>query len=431
MTFPEILQAAVSADQTERALARQVLIGRRWIIAALLFVAGFINYLDRAIVSVALPVIAIELHLGPAKMGVLLSAFFWSYALMQLPVGWLSDRFNLRWLYAVAFALWSLTCGFTGLAASLGVLIVLRIFLGVGESIYLPGGMKIVSVLFHASDRGLASGLINCGTRAGLAFGTPLIAALVVAFGWKTSFFLLGFSSLVWLIPWLLVFPARANTADYLGGAKAKWRLGRIDRNLLGMSLGHIGYGYYFYLMVTWLPAYLVQSRHLQLQTAAACAVAPYLVFTLGEPIGGWIADRLVAIGWNEVFSRKLIITISYVTSVLLLPAGLAASNTSCVLLLAGASCVGFSTGNIFALIQRLMPEGEIGFSTGFLNLAGNLSGVVAPLVTGFLIATTGSYLPAFVVAVIVLLLALPTYWLMVKEQIPRESPGDVLNAVR
>ena len=214
---------------------------------------------------------------------------------MQVPIGWLSDRFNLRWLYAACFALWSVTCGLTGFAASLGVLLLLRVLLGIGESIYLPGGMKIVSILFPPKDRGLASGLVNCGTRAGLAFGAPLIAAVVVAFGWQNAFFILGFTSLVWLIPWIAAFPRGANTAEYgePGAAKATW--GKVDRNLLGMSITNIGYGYYFYLMVTWLPTYLVQARHLPLKIAAAYVVVPYVTFAVSEPIGGWIADRLVA----------------------------------------------------------------------------------------------------------------------------------------
>jgi ACS family D-galactonate transporter-like MFS transporter len=176
--------AIETALQTQ---ARGILVRRRWWIAALLFFAGLINYFDRTIVSVALPVIAVDLHLGPARMGVLLSAFFWSYALMQVPIGWLSDRYNLRWLYASCFALWSLTSGLTGFAGSLGVLLILRVLLGIGESIYLPGGMKMVSILFPPKDRGLASGLVNCGTRAGLAFGAPLIASVVAAYGWKNA----------------------------------------------------------------------------------------------------------------------------------------------------------------------------------------------------------------------------------------------------
>jgi ACS family D-galactonate transporter-like MFS transporter len=237
----------------------------------------------------------------------------------------------------------------------------------------------------------------------------------VAAIGLKYSFFVLGFGALIWLVPWLMAFPSRANTADYQGSGRSEFHLGRVDRNLLGLSLGHIGYGYYFYLMVTWLPSYVVQARHLPLRTAGACAFVPYLVFALGEPIGGWIADRLVAMGWSEVFSRKLVITVAYLSSILLLPAGLSASITSTVCLLGCASLVGLSTGNIFALVQRFAPDGEVGFSTGFLNLAGNLSGVIAPLATGFLVAQTGSYLPAFAVAVTVLLLALPTYWWVVR----------------
>jgi len=395
--------------------ARETLVRRRWWIAVLLFFAGLINYFDRTIVSVSLPAIAADLHLGPERMGVLLSAFFWSYALMQVPIGWLCDRYNVRWLYAACFALWSLTCGLTGFAASLGVLLVLRVLLGIGESVYLPGGMKIVSVLFPVQDRGLASGLVNCGTRAGLAFGAPLIAAIVVAFGWKNAFFILGFTSLLWLIPWIASFPRGANTAVYAGAdaARAKW--GRLDRNLLGMSLANIGYGYYFYLLVTWLPTYLVQARHLPLKVAGAYVVVPYLTFALGEPLGGWLADRLVSIGWDEAFSRKAVITAAYLTSILLIPAGLVAGTRSAVILLGGASLVGLSTGNIYALVQRISSHGNVGFSIGVFNLAGNISGVAAPLVTGFLIAKTGSYVPAFVVAVAVLLAVLPLYWLMVK----------------
>jgi MFS family permease len=395
--------------------AQDQLIARRWWIAALLFFAGLINYFDRTIVSVALPVIASDLGLGPAKMGILLSAFFWSYALMQVPIGWLSDRYNLRWLYPACFALWSVTCGLTGFAGSLAVMFALRVALGIGESIYLPGGMKLVSVTFDPKHRGLASGLVNCGTRAGLAFGAPLIAATVVAVGWKNTFFLLGFCSLVWLLPWFWAFPKGASTVANAPKA-TKWSFDKIDRNLWGLSIAHIGYGYYFYLMVTWLPTYLVQVRHLTLKEAGACAVVPYLTFTIGEPIGGWIADRLVAMGRDEIFARKVVITAAYLTSLMLIPAGLVEGTAATVALLGGASLVGLSTANIFALVQRITRDGEVGFSIGVLNLAGNLSGVVAPIATGFIIAQTGSYFPAFVVAVAALFLALPFYWLMVRK---------------
>jgi len=395
---------------------------RAWTIAVLLLAAGFINYLDRAIVSVALPVIAVDLHMGPAAKGVLLSAFFWSYSLMQLPVGWAADRFNLRWFYAGAFAVWSLACGFTGFAASLGALMAMRVVLGIGESVYLPAGMKIISILFGPKERGLASGLMNCGTRAGLALGAPAIACLVNRFGWHESFFILGFGSVFWLIPWLATAPRGLKSSGGSAGHGLTKTLESLDRNLLGMCLGHFGYGYYWYLLVTWLPDYLVESRHMTLQRAGASAAIPFLVYAASEPIGGWIADRLQSIGWSEQRSRKTVVTIAFVTSVMLLVAGRTADDYTAVLLIAGASLVGLATGNLYCLLASVAPEGEVGMWTGILNFSGNIPGVVAPIVTGILIERTGSHYAGFVVAVVVLLSVLPAYWWLVGERDGRAS---------
>jgi len=374
-------------------------------------------------VSVALPVIAVDLHLGPAAKGVLLSAFFWSYALMQLPMGWAADRYNLRWFYAVAFAVWSLSCGFTGLAGSLGVLLFMRVLLGIGESIYLPGGMKIVSLVFSASDRGLASGLMNCGTRAGLALGAPLIAWLVNSFGWHKAFFVLGFGAMFWLIPWLAVYPDGVSGQASAPAAGLRQTLGTLDRNLLGLCIGHIGFSYYWYLFVTWLPDYLVESRHMTLQRAGAYIMIPFLVFSASEPLGGWIADRLVARGYGERRARKLIITVAFLSSLMLLVAGRVGDDTTAVLLIGAASLVGLATGNLYSLLASVAPEGAVGTWMGILNFAGNLSGIIAPITTGLLIARTGSHYPGFVVAVVILHLGLPAYWWMVDEKVPSLEP--------
>jgi MFS family permease len=324
---------------------------------------------------------------------------------------------DLLWVYAGLFAAWSLACGFTGFAGTLGTLIVLRVVLGIGESIYVPGGMKIVSLLFERKERGLASGIMNCGTRAGLAVGTPFIAWLVVRSGWKNAFFVIGFSSLVWLVPWLFIFPTRdrlpAVAQDKRGSA-----IGRFDRNLLALCGAHVCYSYYWYLLVTWLPDYLVESRHMPIQKAAGFAVVPYLTYTIAEPLGGWLADRLIRLGWRESRARKTIITVAFLTSLMLLPAGLVANDLMAVLLLGGAALVGLATGNILALLQLAAPEHEVGLWSGMQNFAGNLSGIVAPLATGLLIARTGSHYPGFVVAVIVLLTGIPIYWWGVKDRI-------------
>src|SRR6476620_8232625 len=179
----------------------------RWTIVGLLFTASLINYFDRATISFALPLLSREMHLGPEAKGVLLSAFFWSYTFMQIPMGIVADRVNLRWLYGAAFALWSLSQGLMGLAAGLGSLIVFRVLLGIGESIYLPGGSKIVSLLFRPHERGLPAGLFDAGTRTGLVMEGVLVPLMLVHLGWRQTFMVVGFSALVWLAPWFLLTP--------------------------------------------------------------------------------------------------------------------------------------------------------------------------------------------------------------------------------
>ena len=219
---------------------------QRWGLVGMLFVATFINYLDRATISVALPLISVEMHFGPETKGVLLSSFFWSYALMQIPVGWAADRWNLRWLYAGLFAVWSLACGLTGFAGSLLVLILLRILLGVGESIYLPAGTKIIGMLFPSKERGFPSGLFDCGSRMGLAVGAPLIAALIIYFGWRRMFNLVGFAAIIWVVPWLLIAPRNLQGVRSVTARANSPQARRIsfNRNLVGICLGLFCFDY-------------------------------------------------------------------------------------------------------------------------------------------------------------------------------------------
>src|SRR5208282_5127519 len=323
---------------------------RRWMLVGLLFVASFINYLDRATISVALPLISLDLHLGPEIKGLVLSAFFWSYAAMQIPVGWCADRWNLRWLYAGLFALWSLACGLTGVAGSLAVLILFRILLGIGESIYLPGGTKIVSLLFPSADRGLPSGLFDSGTRLGLAVGAPLIAALIVFCGWRNMFALVGFTAIIWVVPWLLASPKYLQVIRNVAvprGSRPVRRI-RFNRNLLGICLGFFCFDYYWYLFVTWLPDYLVTVRHLTLVRAGFYASLPYLVFGVCEPLGGWISDALIRRGWNETRTRKTLVAVAFLSGLLLIPAVRAETSLGALAFLMGGSLVGLASGNIF-----------------------------------------------------------------------------------
>ena len=401
---------------------------RRWVVVGLLFAASLINYLDRAAISLSLPLISADLHLLPTSKGLLLSCFFWSYALMQVPVGWCADRFNLRWLYAGAFLLWSVSQALTGLAGTLEVLILFRIFLGVGESIYLPGGTKIVTLLFKPEGRGLPSGLFDFGTRTGLVMEGILVPWLLLRYGWRHTFVLLGCAALVWVIPWLWLFPGRLRRADN-GAVSAPTRQPArkpsgvfLNRNLLGICLGFFCFDYYWYVLLTWLPDYLVTVRHLSIVRAGFYASLVFLTFGVSEPVGGWIADQLVHWGWDATLSRKGIVSVAFLTGLLLLPAVRASSTPIAVGLLMGAALVGLSTGNLLTILQSCAPADKVGIWTGAENFAGNLSGIVAPLVVGILIRQTGSYVPGFEVASFLLLAGLLAYWFIVGDLNPTSA---------
>ena len=403
--------------------------GRRWLIVSLLFSASLINYFDRAAISLALPLISRDLHLLPATKGLLLSSFFWSYALMQIPVGWCADHLNLRWLYAAAFALWSLAQGLTGLAGSLEVLILFRILLGIGESIYLPGGTKIVSLLFTREDRGLPSGLFDFGTRTGLVLEGILVPWFLLRYGWRHTFAFLGFAALVWIVPWLWLFPRRlalmkSSSSSALPRDSFSGRPGALlNRNLLGICLGFFCFDYYWYVLVTWLPDYLVTVRHVSLVRAGIYSSLVFFTFGVSEPIGGWIADRLVRLGWNETWTRKGIVTLAFVSGLLLFPAVRTPSTSVAVAFQIGAALVGLSTGNLITILQSCAPADKVGLWTGAENFSGNLSGILAPLAVGLLIKRTGSYVPGFELGSIVLLSGILAYWCIVGELVPPATP--------
>ena len=413
------LSAAASAGVTNR---------RRWLVVGLLFVASLINYLDRSTISIALPLISADLRLDPTRQGLLLSSFFWSYAFMQVPVGWCADRLNLRWLYAGAFVIWSVAQGMCGLATGLGMLIAFRIALGIGESIYLPGGTKIVSLLFSSTERGLPCGLFDFGTRIGLVMGGVLVPWLLVPYGWRGTFMLVGFLALLWLPPWLAVAPRGLSgqssppAASSALSSAPRRRTITFNRNLLGICLGFFCFDYYWYLLVTWLPNYLVTVRHLSILRAGIYAALPFFVFGASEPIGGWLADRLIRFGWNETRTRKGMVTVAFLTGLLLIPAARVETPTAAILLIVGGSLVGLATGNMIVILQACAPHHEVGIWTGFENFAGNVGGILAPLLTGLLIEKTGSYFPGFVLGALVLVTGLLAYWFVVGELTPPEE---------
>ena len=388
----------------------------------LLFTASLINYFDRATISFALPLISKELQLGPEAKGVLLSAFFWSYALLQIPMGVLADRVNLRWLYAAAFTLWSLSQGLMGFATGLGTLIVFRMLLGIGEAIYLPGGSKIVSLLFRPAERGLPCGLFDAGTRTGLVIEGVLVPWMLMHYGWRTSFSLIGFAALLWLIPWFFTAPKELHGQADRGAVTARPGFGAAftalitNRNLLGICLTFFCFDYYWYFLVNWLPDYLVTARGLTILKAGLYAALPYFVFGASEPIGGWLADRLTVRGWSETRARKTIVTVGFLTGLLLIPAARVNTPGVAVALIIGGCLVGLATGNLLVILQNNAPAGSVGLWTGVYNFVGNIAGILSPIITGFLIAKSGSYTPPFVLAATLIALGPIALWAIVKD---------------
>ena len=401
---------------------------RRWTIVWLLFAASLINYFDRQTLSFAMPLIAKDFHLDPTQQGILMSAFFWTYTYLQIPIGLCVDRFNLRWLYAGAFVLWSVAQGLTGFAGSIAMFIACRMLLGIGESIYLAGGTKVVSLFFPLSQRGLPTGLFDAGTRTGLVLEGLIIGTMLSAFGWRTTFVIVGFAALIWLVPWFIATPKQMrDPSASIGRTRFSWAevaaLFR-SRDLLGVLLGFFCFDYYWYFLITWLPSYFVNVRGVTILEAGIRASLPFLVFGVCQPLGGWIADQLIRRGWEPARARKVIISVAFLSGLLIIPAAFTTSKDVALLLISGGCLVGLSAANQLVLLQGCTPPKKIGLAVGVYNFVGNMAGIVQPLITGQVIKLSGgSYTVAFVLAAVMLAASTLSYWFVVGPMRERREP--------
>ena len=408
-----------SVAASEQAALGHLSSRRRWTIVWLLFAASLLNYFDRQTLSFALPLVAKDFNLDPVQKGYLSSAFFWSYALMQIPIGLCADRFNVRWIYAGTFALWSFAQGLTGFATSFAMLIGCRVLLGLGESIYLVGGTKVVSLLFPLSKRGLPCGVFDAGTRTGLVLEGLTIGWLISQFGWRRTFMIVGFAAFVWLVPWFLATPKdMRETPTTKERQQFSWQqFGAMLRNrdLIGVLLAFFCFDYYWYFLITWLPSYLVEQRGMSILKAGISASLPFLVFGVCLPLGGWIADRLIARGCDPARTRKGIITVAFMSGLCIIPAAYVNDATVALLLIMGGCVVGLSGPNQLVLLQCCTPPKQVGLAVGVYNFVGNLAGIVAPIITGYTIKFAGgSYQSAFVLAAVMLAASTVFYWFVV-----------------
>ncbi|WP_240655401.1 MFS transporter [Paraburkholderia phosphatilytica] len=402
----------------------------RWGILGLLALGLMISFVDRTSMSAALA----DHHfvrvftLTHVERGWLGSAMFWSYGLLQMPMGWLVDRYGVKWPYAVCFLAWCLAAAATGIVTTLAGLILVRLLIGVAESVVVPATYRYLANNFDETRKGTALGIYSIGGKMGPALGAPLAAWLIVMSSWKAMFVVTGLVGLIWLVPWLLMldndFPSKAQLAV------AKRRAASVPlRNLLaspvvwGGLITNFCYSYFAFYCMTWMPAYLVEQRGLSLEQSGLYTFFSFAGIAIVAALAGWAADRLIAAGRDAVAVRKSFIVAGFIggTTVLL---GAYAHSPQMALFwnVVSLSLLGLVTANNLALVKlTLIPKQAVGLNTGLQQVATSLAGGVSASLSGWLLHVSGSYtLPMLAIFVFLMLGAASTVVLLRWEWAPK-----------
>ena len=387
-----------------------------------------ISYVDRTNISVALTVPEFKqlFHLSDQDRGQLNSAFFWTYAFLQIPAGFLIDRYGVKMPYAIGFLGWSVISAGTALAQSFQQLFAVRLLLGCGEAVVTPASLRWIRLNLEEKQRGLATGILFAGAKLGPAVGAPLAAWLMVSYGWRSMFCILGLGALIWLIPWMLLVrdddrQIESAAAKTSGVAPVSFASILATPVVWGILIGTFCYNYFIYFCMTWLPAYFVEQRHLSLDK-----MSWYTAFTFGGMafvaiVAGWWADRLIANGGDPVKIRKRFTIAGFVVASTEVIGAMSDSNTiALAFAVISLSGLGLATANYWALTQTLMPGAAIGRIAGVQNFASNLSGVVAPILTGWLKESTGTYQAPMQAIWLFMAIGVASYSLLVRRKYAR-----------
>ena len=368
-----------------------------WSTSLLLFASCLICYIDRSNLSVAAPLLKDELGLSATALGTLLSAFFWTYACCQLLAGWLVDRYNANWVLAAGFLLWSLATTATGLIGSFGALFVMRLLLGVGESVAYPAYAKILATYYTEGQRGLANALIDVGCKCGPALGTLAGGVFMAHYGWRPFFLVLGLAALPWLPCWIKWMPrggAAATAALMIGPGFAEILT---KRSAWATFLGLFAGNYVWYFQLTWLPYYLVHERHLSMETMAVAGSLPFLCSASSTMLAGWLSYRALARGATPTFVRKACTAAGLAGTTVIIAVPLIADNRTAlaILILANVAFGVYSTSP-WTIAQTIAGPLAAGRWAGLQNFIGNLAGVVASALSGFVADKSGSFIWPF-----------------------------------
>ena len=364
----------------------------------LLGVCVFINYIDRGNLSIAAPMLKDELGIDASQLGVLLSAFFWTYACLLPVYGWLVDRLNVYWLLVACFSVWSIATAATGLVRGFAALLALRLIVGIGEAVAFPAYSKIIAVNFREEHRGFANSFIAAGLFLGPGFGVLLGGTLMARFGWRPFFIVLGLVSLLWVPAWIKWKPKEWVPAPENAGGPSLMQFVRL-RAAWGTCFGLFACNYVNFFLLTWLPYYLVREQNFSMDGMAKLGGAAYLTCAGVAALSGKLSDRWLRSGASPTLVRKSFtagglagcgITLGF--------CGMVGPTAAAVLLIVAMVFFGISSSNLWAIPQRLAGPHAAGRWVGFQNGFGTLAGVLAPMLTGFAVKKTSQFYWAFII---------------------------------
>ncbi len=397
----------------------------------LMAVSVLINYIDRSNLSIAAPLLKDELRISASQLGILLSAFFWTYALMQIPAGWLVDRFDVKWVFATGFFVWSAATAVTGLLHGFAALLIVRVILGLGESVAFPSYSKILSAHFKEHRRGFANAMLMAGLSLGPALGMKVGGSAVARFGWRPFFLVLGLAGLLWLPLWTAWVPRRSDASARPDGHTA----GLLDilrlKSAWGTCIGQSSINYYLYFLVTWLPFYLVRGRHLSLEEMANKGGLLFLLSAISAAVSGKLSDRWIQAGASPTVVRKGMMLFGHTgIGILLILTMLAPDRFLTAALALTGAFLGISVCNSWAISQMLAGPRMVGRWVGVQNFAGNLAGAVAPALTGLLLDRTGSFDWPFLITAVVAWIGGLSWWFVVGplDEVDWEKPRGNLS---
>jgi MFS family permease len=383
----------------------------------LVAVALFINYVDRGNLATAAPLMQAELRLSASQLGVLLSAFYYTYVVAMAPAGWLAERYGAHIVLSVGVAIWSVATFLTGFVSSFGALLALRLLLGLGESAGFPCASKLLAQSVAPDRLGFANGVISFGYLLGPAVGTFFGGLLTASYGWRPAFIVFGAISIGWLLPWRKVVIGLAPEGTVAASRGPSLPQILRQRALWGAAVGLFSANYSFYFVLAWMPFYLAKARGFSAQTMGVIALA-YLLTPVGALASGWLSDRLLRSGWSTDLVYKGVMAANHVSCIacmaamIVLPVDGAIAALFVYELMAGIASPG-----LYAIPQIIAGPAAAGRWVGVHNCVGALAGILAPTITGVLVDRTGQFSAAFALAAAVSVIGLAA-WLVVLPKI-------------